>query len=588
VSSDGATASPEVSRSTAAQAAKSDTARWCFLDRVLEHRRDQHLLCECELDVETHRFLQDHTFFGRGLSVQDPALRALPIMPLAMTLEMMAEAAMELRPRMRVAALSQIVTSRWLAFETPTRRVRIAATVESETCTRVRVMEADGEGMNAQIAEALVEHSHEPPDLGPPTLPRVDGPPPTWDPEDLYGPILYHGPAFQGIETIDKCGPDGLLASLRTPDPELLFSGDDGRTLVLPAVLIDTASQIPGVANFGKRHADGLVTLAFPNTADRVEFATGATASQRLTATVRYNVDDRYLRSDVEFTAADGQVVLRYLGRVEEIVHFPLQAYAYPSNPRTQLCSREITELFHGVPGIQQCTMTEVDGIGHHVLVNRLWSEVLARMVLSRSERDAWQSIRRPPVHAVTWLLGRIVGKDAVRIHNALDVCLADVTIQSEPGGKPVAVLAEGPAPNISITHKGFYAAAVASRSLRGVGIDVEPLQELDPGVIADAFDRREREILESIPAGYVAAWTAKEAIGKALGRGLAGRPRCVKIVSAVPEQHGVEFAAVLEGSMAGVFLPDTRAGGNRESLRAYCRIHGEHVLSLCLLQEGE
>ena len=59
---------------------------------MVEHGQGRHLIGECELDVNKHRFLQDHTFFGRDLSVYDPTLRALSIMPLAMTLEMMAEA----------------------------------------------------------------------------------------------------------------------------------------------------------------------------------------------------------------------------------------------------------------------------------------------------------------------------------------------------------------------------------------------------------------------------------------------------------------------------------------------------------------
>lgn len=576
---------PTVVPMAALAASQPQTKRWMFLDRVVEHEPGRQLVGECELDINEHRYLLDHTFFGRGLSVNDPTLHSLPIMPLAMTLEMMAEAATELRPELKVMAVSQIVTSGWLTFETPRRRVRIAATLVDQTRTRVEVIATDGAEKDARVAEATVEHSQQMPDLGPPKLPRAEGPPPEWKPEDLYGRILYHGPAFRGIEVINKCGPSGMEARIRLPDPRLLFSNRDGRDLVLPATLIDTASQIPGVANFGRSHADGLVTLAFPNTTERVEFAAPITQPQPLFANIRYEVRGRQLHSDVEFTAADGRVMLRYMGRVEEIVHFPYKAYAYAFNPRKELCSREITELFSDVDGIEQCTLTEVDRVGGKTLVNHLWAKVLARMVLSRSERDQWQSKRQVPVRAAEWLLGRIACKDAVRIHYTMDVGLADVTIGSEPAGQPVVVSPEGSAPRVSIAHTGFYAVAATTDAPRRIGVDVEPLGKIDSGVVNDTFDLAERKIIEAEPDGFLAAWTAKEAIGKALGRGFAGRPRDIRIVSASSEQGRITFAAVLEGAMAKAF-PDYAGDDAKIQLHAYCRAHREHMFSLCLLQE--
>src|ERR1051325_8223425 len=95
---------------------------FAFIEHVLT--RDEHrLVAECEFDVDRHRFLRDHVFFGRNLSTTDPDHCALPIMPLAVTLEVMAEAAQLLDPT-PIRAIRDVRTLRWLAFETPNRRVR--------------------------------------------------------------------------------------------------------------------------------------------------------------------------------------------------------------------------------------------------------------------------------------------------------------------------------------------------------------------------------------------------------------------------------------------------------------------------------
>jgi acyl transferase domain-containing protein len=99
-----------------------------FLETILTHVPDQQLLAECELDVARHHFLLDHTFFGRHLADHDASLTALPVMPLAMMLELMAEAATVLRPGWFITSVRDVRMHRWLAFETPTRRVRLEAT----------------------------------------------------------------------------------------------------------------------------------------------------------------------------------------------------------------------------------------------------------------------------------------------------------------------------------------------------------------------------------------------------------------------------------------------------------------------------
>jgi phosphopantetheinyl transferase len=326
------------------------------------------------------------------------------------------------------------------------------------------------------------------------------------------------------------------------------------------------------------------VTLAFPNSTGRLEFRPGPELEGPLTAVVRHSEDETHLRSDVEMKTRDGRVVLRYLDRVEEIVRFPTGPYLYWVDPRRVTCSREITSLFAGVPGIERCTVTEVHRAGDKLLVNRHWSRVLARMVLSRAERAEFERAILPPVPAAGWLLGRMAAKDAVRLRERLDLCMADVLIASDPSGRPLASVPGGVAPRISLSHKGFHAVAAAAHVDLDLGVDVEPLRPLDPGVVADAFDPEERDLLAGLSAEHAHAggWTAKEAIGKALGRGVLGGPRSIRLVAAERAGEGFSFAALLEGAMAEAFPAHARGRG--EPLVAHARRSSEHMVALCLL----
>lgn len=578
------TPSPRALTDATSSATTAKQPAYRYLERIIEHRPGERLVAESELRIQELRFLLDHTFFGRGISAIDPSLRALPIMPLAMTQELLAEVAARLRPGLHVVALSEIITAEWLAFPEETRRVRLEATCQEGMKTRARLFALDRGPEPVLIAEATVEHSPAPVDLGPPRFTRAQEAPPSWKKDGLYGPILYHGAAFQGIEEVVACGPSGIHARVRVPDPRLLFT--DGRaSLLLPVVLIDTASQLPALGNVAKDFDTGMATLAFPNSTARMEFLPGRPAQEPLTANVRYEQRDGFLHSDVEMTAADGRVVLRYLGRVEEVVPFPLLPYVYPTNPRERRLSADITSLFQDVPGIEHCTVVDSERLGDRILVKQFWADVVRRMTLSRAEQVAWDANSKPPVAKAGGLIGRIVAKDAVRLRERISLPLADLTIDTLPSGQPV-VRAPGIElrSKISLSHKLLYAVAAATTGQAGIGIDVEPAVMLDAGVLEISFNASERALFAGLSFPDTAAWTAKEAIGKALGRGLAGNPNAIELVQAKQTAGGIEFRAVLAGQLATMF-PEFSRGGNRAgALVAHCRLHRDHVIALCLL----
>lgn len=573
--------------------AGEDTSAYAFIDTVVEHQPKTLLIAECELDVDRHRFLLDHTFLGRSLSTLDSSHRTLPVMPMAMSLELMAEAAAMLYPDLCVVGMEDVTTQRWLAMETPTRRLRMEAKAVDDTHVHVQVTEADRQGGPVAIVTAgTVVLRNKEPELGPATIPDAAREPAPWA-EELYDWILFHGPAFQGIREMEACDAKAVRAKVREPDSKLLFLGDDHPPLVLPAALIDVASQVPGMIYGNWDPNEPEVHMVFPNSFAKLEFTTDRPQDEDLLAVARMDRDGTYLQSDVELKDDEGRVVLRMEGRVCQVVDFPTGLHHYSKAPHEVTCCEDISHLFADLPISKRVCIAETGSAGGPVLLNRLWSQVVSRMILSRSERSALSNLKLSPAALAYWLAGRIAVKDAMRLFLDDKLYMADVEIEVNELGKPCARIGVEAGPSVSIAHKEFKAVAVAANSddYDSVGIDIEIFGSMDPGLKEDAFTRNEMALLERAAAETdepldhwcLSAWSAEEALGKALGRGVLGGPRSVEIM-AIDTSTG-KISMALRGPMANAFPTLAPQNGHQVLIDAYRRVHGDYCIALCLLE---
>jgi len=108
-----------------------------------------------------------------------------------------------------------------------------------------------------------------------------------------------------------------------------------------------------------------------------------------------------------------------------------------------------------------------------------------------------------------------------------------EVGLRPPPVGRPA-----GPATDFNLSHAGRWVVCLAARGAR-VGVDVEELRPVEPGIYPLCLDRAEQEALSARPpaerlATFFAVWTAKEARLKALGTGLLTPP--ASISAAAPE----------------------------------------------------
>jgi phosphopantetheine--protein transferase-like protein len=257
-------------------------------------------------------------------------------------------------------------------------------------------------------------------------------------------------------------------------------------------------------------------------------------------------VGDQLIRSDIDVLDADGRPWLRLVGWEDKRFDLPdtLTPLILPGRPVG--VSQPWPELVAHFPRPElfRCQWVRADFPSDRGFWKRVW----ANRMLSRAERELFRRLSAPESRQLEWLAGRAAAKEAVQQllgdHHGLDVPLVDIEILPDAWGRPrvdgawresVSVL-----PVVSISHTDGLAVAAAglaesAGSVGLLGIDVEFLHPRPPGFAEAAFDAEELEILHDLPPDLreewvLRAWCAKEAVGKAMGRGLVEGPRSVRV----------------------------------------------------------
>jgi phosphopantetheinyl transferase/acyl carrier protein len=244
---------------------------------------------------------------------------------------------------------------------------------------------------------------------------------------------------------------------------------------------------------------------------------------------------------------------------------------------------------------------------------------VLADQILSPGEREYWKSMRAVEKRRHEWLLGRCAAKEAVRslLERDLDLHLPpeEIEIVPDPYGRPEVHWRAGntarsrlsagsgrlkggcgqdwppsnlcyPAVSLSIAHSHGTAVALAVLGPdTRVGIDLESLTHRREDFEAIAFSPDERSLLAALPRDLrrewaLRMWCAKEAVGKALGRGLSAGLLAFHITRAEPPSGTVEME-LRDGALNQ--CPQWRG----KSLNVYTERESNFVFSAIIYQQG-
>jgi malonyl CoA-acyl carrier protein transacylase/phosphopantetheinyl transferase len=515
-----------------------------FVDTVISHRTGEEVIASREFDLEEDLFLLDHTL-GRDLSVTDKALTGLPLMPLTVSMEILSEAAALLMPSDTLIGMRDIRAHRWLAFDD--KRLRIAM--------RARRLAADE--VHVQFWEAGERGS----DGTPPPIPAVEGimvfgrgypdPPPVgsfalksrrlsrWTSDALYAEGMFSGPSFQGMASVDAWGEDGAEATLRALPTEGFFRSRAAPRFVTDHILMDAAGQL--IAYWIADHRETGFNV-YPFRVGQVHFyGPPLRPGERARCQARIApLAENQLRSTIDIIGPAGRLHMRLADWDDRSFDLPASFYRIRFRPAQERLSTAWPEPVAALPadGSLQCFVMRdfPDRLLHaHGMV---WLRVLAHLALSRREREVWRTMPGSPERRIEWLLARIAAKDAARAVLAtrygLALCLPDVEIGADRHGRP---LIQGTwtgqvanLPGLSLSHKKGIGAALVSERGEGCGIDLEIL---DAGAVETARGALQAEEQACFGPSQSSSdgewplrvWCAKEAVGKALGRGLQGRP---------------------------------------------------------------
>jgi len=339
------------------------------------------------------------------------------------------------------------------------------------------------------------------------TAPFVDQRPAPANAAQVYADRwLFHGPRFQGITGIGPFGADGLRGTLRVLDSKGALVDCAGQLMVfwIMAALEHDRYALPG----------GVAAVDY--------FGPQPPAGDQITGTVRVrSVTPRAVYADLELADRNGRVWARLLG-------FENRRFA----------TDEVTWPVLRYPELHTIATPQSGG---WVRLRERWSDAASRDLIARRYLDAVEreELRtRAPRGRRHWLMGRIAAKDAVRRwlweRGSGPLFPVEARVRADARGRPVAHVAASETPSISIAHSGEIAVAIAGSG--PVGIDVERVEPRTPGFEELAFTPAERVLLDGLasesPRAEVVTrfWAAKEAVAKAEGTGLEGRPTAFEV----------------------------------------------------------
>jgi acyl transferase domain-containing protein/phosphopantetheinyl transferase/acyl carrier protein len=548
------------------------------------------LVARVGFDARRDRFLLHHTIGGQ-VSTLDDDRPAMSVVPLAISLEIMAEAAARLRPGRTLVGMRAVRAYRWLPLEDDRREVTVVARVDPgmADAVSVRILDAaDGGGERADgpaVIEGTMVFGDAYP-VAPRAMPLTlsEERPYRFGPGEYYSEVMFHGPLFQSVTSIDRCGAEGAEARVSSGEQTGFFRALPKASFAIDPVLVDAAGQLVGFWTADRLDRKFVI---FPVGFRALElYQPILAASEPLTCRMRQPTlrDDR-VSSDIEFADSAGRLVARFDGWEDMRFDFAREIVRFMLSPRDRMVSQpwpEVAERFGpgGTVGSSRVLLDQLPRVFFDPA--QMWHAAWTRLVLLPSERDEW--LRVPERRRANWLAGRLAAKDAVRrllvARHGLEVCAGDVEIATDEHGAPVArgrwTERIGGPPAVSLTHANGVAAAVAVAGSSGarVGVDLEVLRDFSEELLATAFTPDERELFASLGSHAarewsVRLWCAKEALGKALGRGLIGGPQAVVVERLDPVTGQVEMsvtgtlARLVDRGSTRTFQADTIRDGD-------------------------
>jgi acyl transferase domain-containing protein/NAD(P)H-dependent flavin oxidoreductase YrpB (nitropropane dioxygenase family)/NAD(P)-dependent dehydrogenase (short-subunit alcohol dehydrogenase family) len=192
---------------------------------------------ERRLDPESDLYLLDHCLDGK------------PVLPAAMAVELMAEAAQKGWPEWKLTALQDVRVLKGIVVEEKTRDLRISARPKGEMSPgaeriEIEVTLTDPRRPLQQLYKsiAVLDRRISPPRISAPSFGTLES---FWtSPQGAYKSWLFHGPRFQCIRHIEGISKQGMIATLLPSLPGKNLAGAPAGHWLLDPVVLDGGLQL--------------------------------------------------------------------------------------------------------------------------------------------------------------------------------------------------------------------------------------------------------------------------------------------------------------------------------------------------------
>ncbi|WP_394940523.1 beta-ketoacyl synthase N-terminal-like domain-containing protein [Psychromicrobium sp. YIM B11713] len=464
-----------------------------------------------EISLEAMPHLADHSFF-RQRDDWPEAIDRFPVMPGTTIIRLMMDFAEE-STGARAIAVHSVRFNQWVDLSETSEAVLTARWIDE---TRLAVSFGNFSHCTVELGAEYGSSTAEIWRVDP----ALEEAPTVKDASEIYTEHwMFHGPQYQGIIGVHGVSDSHIRGTI-------LAKAAKGS-------LMDNIGQLAGywlMSRFEERATvfpAGMQTLRF--------FGPDPAPGESVECLMRVTeVNDTFFQ-------ADGQLL--HNGTVWcEIIGWQDRRFDSAPNIRQMDQAIEHHAFAHPQPG-------------GWVLMPDYWPDLASRDLtmrkyLGRAERLEHQG--SPPRGRRQRLLGKIAAKDAVRLQiwrsePDRPIFPAEVGIGHLDSGQPFVAGVHGaslPELAVSIAHSHDIGVAIAAPGPEHpVGIDIESIEERTGSLEAVVFGEAEQGLLDRLRAAagadvfearawFTRFWSAKEAVGKALGTGLAGRPRQIEVVA--------------------------------------------------------
>jgi hypothetical protein len=205
-----------------------------------------HLDLRLRLDPEYDLYLKDHAFDG------------VPILPMAVATELLAEAAQLKYPQHQIEAIDKLRIPAGIMFENGAKDVFISIKEKEHSANRAiaEVSISSGPSGSRKNFSAHVVLSKSPKaelpegkpfkkDFEQPDIRDAELAPPTV--AQVYKNWLFHGPLFQGLDNIDAIGINGIAGQISTVPVSDCLKYEGAGTWIVDPIMLDSAMQLAGI-----------------------------------------------------------------------------------------------------------------------------------------------------------------------------------------------------------------------------------------------------------------------------------------------------------------------------------------------------